>query len=524
MCLKDVSIIETLSDVGTYGLASIDSGVHITIPQQSKATINVQKQGYNSVDLLLADPAFEIKYTSQANDGLEIVTLKGDGVSAVETNQIENGVVVSGVTNLTIVLEIEDGEITNKNDMVQLPWLNENYTYQIKVDDKIEKILSITADTNSDGKYDTPINWESNESVYSITFNFNGGILDTTVQDTGINGKLFSLPTPTRIGYTFLGWYTTPIGGTRITLDTVFDRDTTVYAQWTYDNSNIGNDTPYYPGGSGTGNGSNNGTSHSINTPSAVPGGKVTISPESAKKGDTVTITAAPDSGYELDYIKVADKNGIEVPLTERGNGKYIFTMPGSNVTLDYAFRSVKTAPPTQPVINFTDVSPDKYYYDAVAWAVAEGITNGASATTFGPNAPCTRGQIVTFLWRAAGSPSVSGNNPFTDVEPGDYWYDAVLWAVSKGITDGTSATTFSPNNICTRGQAVTFLYRNVGSPAVTTSAAFTDVVPGTYYSNAVAWALAKNITNGTTATTFSPDDRCSRGQIATFLYRNLGE
>lgn len=365
-------------------------------------------------------------------------------------------------------------------------------------------------------------NGNQNSHTYTVTFNANGGTVSPVAMITKEDNTLSSFPIPSYIGYTFIGWYTAPIGGTRITLNTVFDQDTTVYAQWTCDNSNIGNDTPYYPGGSGTGNGSNNGTSHSINTPSAVPGGKVTISPESAKKGDTVTITATPDSGYELDYIKVADKNGIEVPLTERGNGKYIFTMPGSNVTLDYAFKSVETAPPTQPVINFTDVSPDKYYYDAVAWAVAEGITNGTSATTFGPNAPCTRGQIITFLWRAAGSPSVSRNNPFTDVEPGDYWYDAVLWAVSKGITDGTSATTFSPNDICTRGQAVEFLYRNAGSPTMTSSAAFTDVAPDAYYSSAVAWALVNGITNGMTATTFSPKENCTRGQIVTFLYRSL--
>lgn len=360
--------------------------------------------------------------------------------------------------------------------------------------------------------------------LYAIAFDATGGSVTPNVLATKANGTLSDIPTPTRAGFTFNGWYTAYNGGIKISKDTVFSENTTVYAQW-INKGSVGGDTPSFPGGSGSGGGSSNTSnsgSHSITTPTSVPGGKVTISPESAKKGDTVTITATPDNGYELDYIKVTDKNGVEVHLTERGNGKHIFTMPDSNVTLDYAFKPIEVAPPIQPAISFTDVSPDKYYYDAVAWAVAKGITNGTSATTFSPNGPCTRGQIVTFLWRAAGSPSVNGSNPFTDVKPGDYWYDAVLWAVSEGITDGTSATTFSPNDICTRGQAVTFLYRNAGSPATANSTAFMDVTPDAYYSSAVAWALANSITNGTTATTFSPKDQCTRGQIVTFLYRSL--
>lgn len=365
----------------------------------------------------------------------------------------------------------------------------------------------------------------ANSTVFTVTFDAYGGTVTPTTMSTNEDGKLAELPTPVHNGYSFNGWFTALTGGEQVTVNTVFTSDTTVYAQWTYSNSGIGDDGYYYPnGGTPANDNSNNGTSHSITTPSSVTGGHVTVSPQSAGEGDTVTITVTPDNGYELDYITVTDKNGDTVPLTDRGNGKYIFTMPDGNVTLDCAFKLIETDSPNQPTISFIDVIPSAYYYDAVAWAVAQGITTGTTATTFSPDAPCTRGQIVTFLWRAAGSPSVSGSNPFTDVQSGDYWYDAVLWAVSKGITTGTSTTTFSPNDTCTRGQAVTFLYRNAGSPAVTPSAAFTDVVPSAYYSNAVAWALAKNITNGTTATTFSPDDRCTRGQIVTFLYRNLGE
>ena len=354
-------------------------------------------------------------------------------------------------------------------------------------------------------------------TTFLINFDPNGGTVDIASMTTGVDGKLSSLPIPIYNGYSFNGWFTALTGGNQVTVNTVFTSDATVYARWTY-NGDIFGGNNRYPSTDNTAP-----TTYRIMVP-AISGGTVNINPTSAKKGDTVTIIVTPDSGYELDYITVTDKNGDNVPLTDCGNGNYIFTVPDGNVTLDYAFRLIKTDSTDQPAISFIDVVPNTYYYNAVTWAVVQRITNGTTATTFSPNAPCTRGQIVTFLWRAAGSPSVSGNNPFTDVQPGDYWYDAVLWAVSKGITTGTSATTFSPNDTCTRSQAVTFLYRNAGSPAVTTSAAFTDVVPGAYYSDAVTWALAKNFTNGTTATTFSPDDKCTRGQIVTLLYRNLGE
>ena len=171
----------------------------------------------------------------------------------------------------------------------------------------------------------------------------------------------------------------------------------------------------------------------------------------------------------------------------------------------------------------FTDVPADAYYEPAVTWAVRNGVTSGTSATTFSPEDGCTRGQVVTFLWRAAGSPEPSSSkNPFSDVKDGEYYYKAVLWAVEKGITKGTSATKFSPDETCTRGQIVTFLYRSEGSPAPTSSAnPFGDVKDGDYFKDAVLWAVSKGITKGTDATHFSPSDTCTRGQVVTFLYRD---
>lgn len=288
---------------------------------------------------------------------------------------------------------------------------------------------------------------------------------------------------------------------------------------------NPDNMPPHSTGGYSSGGNTN--TGYAITISSGITGGTVTVSPKSAAKGVTVTITTSPNEGYELDRLTVADASGNELELTEIGNGIYAFTMPGSRVTVDAVFTVVspeKPEPPATPSIraSFTDVQPSAYYADAVAWAVEQGITAGTSATTFSPDASCTRGQMVTFLWRASGSPAPRGSaNPFTDVQLGAYYYDAVLWAAEQGITSGTSATAFSPNAIVSRGQAVTFLYRAAGSPAAVGSTSFGDVASGAYYTDAVQWAVSRGVTVGTRGTTFSPDSDCSRAQIATFLYRD---
>jgi len=214
--------------------------------------------------------------------------------------------------------------------------------------------------------------------------------------------------------------------------------------------------------------------------------GSVTSSHKTAAKGTTVTLTVAPDTGYELDTLTVTDGSGNKVSVTEK-SGKYTFTMPASKVTVKAAFAAVVVEPENP----FTDVPASAYYYDAVLWAADKGITGGTSATTFSPNATCTRAQAVTFLWRAAGSPAPkSGTMPFTDVPAGSYYEQAVLWAVEQGITKGTSDTTFSPNAECTRAQIVTFLWRSQGSPAAGSVNPFTDVAADAYYASAVLWAV----------------------------------
>ena len=253
--------------------------------------------------------------------------------------------------------------------------------------------------------------------------------------------------------------------------------------------------------------------SYSVTTPGKTENGTVTVSPRSAEKGDTVTITVKPDSGYQLDDLTVTDKNGKELKLTDKGNGKYTFTMPASKVEINATFaKEIETSP-------FSDVSTSAYYYEAVKWAQEKGITGGIGNGLFGPNQPCTRAQIVTFLWRAAGSPEPKSMSSFSDVSADSYYAKAVAWAVENGITTGTGDGKFSPDATCTRAQSVTFLFRAIGK-LVDSKAEFSDVLTDSYYANAVAWAVENGVTNGIGDGLFGPDNSCTRAQIVTFLFR----
>lgn len=274
-----------------------------------------------------------------------------------------------------------------------------------------------------------------------------------------------------------------------------------------------GQTAPSYSGGS-----SSSDPTYSVSTPSKTENGTVTVSPKRASKGDTVTVTVKPDSGYVLETLTVTDKNGNELTLKDKGNGKYTFTMPRSRVTIEATFAEIEE----EPDLFFVDVPTSAYYYDAVYWVAENGVTYGTSATTFSPDVIVSRAQMVTFLWRAHGSPAPrSSVNPFTDITSDMYYYDAVLWAVENGVTNGISATTFSPDATVTRAQAVTFQWRAAGSPAVSGSS-FADVADSAYYAGAVSWAVANGVTNGTGGSNFSPDVGVSRAQAVTFLWRQL--
>ena len=337
---------------------------------------------------------------------------------------------------------------------------------------------------------------------YTITFDVNGGS-GTIPSQTTSGQKLSSLPTATRSGrYSFDGWYTAASGGTQITTTYTFSANTTVYAHWTY------------TGGGGGGGGSSHSSSYTI-TVDKTENGTITVSPKSASKGDTVTITVKPDKGYELEMLKALDKDGDALKLTEK-NGKYTFKMPSGKVTVKGSFAA------EAPEQIFFDVPVNAYYYEAVKWAAEKGITGGVGNGLFGPNQPCTRAQIVTFLWRAAGSPTPKHMSSFADVPADAFYAKAVAWAVENGITGGTGEGKFSPNATCTRAQSVTFLYRAAGSPKVSSSAEFGDVATNAYYADAVAWAAKNGITGGIGGGLFGSDNNCTRAQIVTFLYRSV--
>ena len=264
-----------------------------------------------------------------------------------------------------------------------------------------------------------------------------------------------------------------------------------------------------YSGGSATQNPTN-----TITTPDKLENGAWTVSPKNAREGATVTVTVAPDQGFVLDTLTVIDKNGNKLTLTDKSDGTYTFTMPDFRVEVNATFVTKDT-----PHNTFVDVNSGTFYYDAVYWAVQKGITVGTDANHFSPEAPCTRAQIVTFLWRAAGSPVVDGTMNFSDVPADSCYADAIRWAVNAGITSGTSSTTFSPNDTCTRAQAVSFLCRAFNGKA-SGKASFSDVSADSYYADTVAWATENGVTGGIGGGLFGPDNDCTRAQIVTFLYR----
>lgn len=348
------------------------------------------------------------------------------------------------------------------------------------------------------------------QTRYAVTVN---GSYDAQNSGAGsyAAGSVVAVSAGRRSGYTFNGW----TSGSNVVFDdpnaeeTTFimpDGSVTVTANWSRD------------GGSSSSGRDDSDPSYAVGIPDKMENGSVSVSPKNASQGDRVTVTVKPDAGYELDSLKVFDKNGKELELTDKGDGRFTFIMPAGKVEVKATFtEEVKTSP-------FRDVPTDAYYYEAVKWAQKKGITGGIGDGLFGPNQPCTRAQIVTFLWRAAGSPEPEGTAAgMTDVAAGSYYEKAVAWAIENGITTGTADGRFAPDATCTRAQGMTFLFR-ASKASADGAPAFSDVAADAYYAEAVKWATDNGITNGTTSSTFSPGSGCTRAQIVTFLWRLYAE
>ena len=331
---------------------------------------------------------------------------------------------------------------------------------------------------------------------YTITYDLAGGTAEGNPDTYTIETRTFTLKNPTKSGYTFTGWSGTGLDGENnmtVTIPTGSTGNRTYTAHWRYNGS---------------------GHSYSYYTIKATAGAGGSISPSgnvSVREGRDQTFTITPDKGYAVANVKIDGKSIGAVK-------SYTFENVSRTHTIEVIFMKANGNPQTGV---FVDVATGSYYEDAVDWAVENGITKGTDDTHFSPDGICTRAQAVTFLWRTAGSPKPETRAmPFTDVPVGSYYYDAVLWAVENGITKGTSDTTFSPNMTCSRAQIVTFLWRSEKSPAAGTANPFADVKSTAYYADAVLWAVKENITKGTTSTTFSPNADCTRAQIVTFLWR----
>ena len=536
-CVKEITLADSARIAGCT--AANGSGLYITGSLASPDAYGKLYANGGSVDgdVVLGD--------KDKNDGPCTITGSGGTVfngkvtvtpgSTIESGtfngEVINNGTISGGTFSGTVINGEDGTIAEGVSIPNLKFIvtfdNEGTRTTAIIDNGV-KLTAPAAPTkegyrfggwyydNNGGKakwnFDTDTvtramtltaNWVQ---TYTVTFETSGGSAVAPV--TVDAGSTVTKPAdPTKSGYTFGGWYKDS------TLQTPWDfangtvtADTTLYAKWTANPPAPSYDDPD--------------PTYAVSAPAA-ENGSVTVSPKNASAGSTVTITVKPDSGYVLETISATDRNGNDLKLTDKGNGKYTFTMPGSRVEVKVTFMEDNS------VLNFFyDVPNGAYYYDAVKWAVDNGITGGVGNSLFAPNQPCTRGQIVTFLWRAAGSPVVNYAMNMTDVAEDAYYGEAVRWALSEGITTGIGDITFGPDAACTRAQAVAFLFRYAvasGMDAVTLAdliSGFADAasVPG-YAVSAMNWALSQGIMQGS-GTQLLSGNTCTRAQIVTFLYR----
>ena len=492
----------SIAGADSSGNFTYDSKTNITAASDESWTVTISSKNYTDINATLT-----FSPVDRTNAGVTIsgvptsktygesftltasVTDAGTGTGSWTWTSSNSSVLdVTGTGASATVKALKAGSATISAKYESDTTMGEQTTAPITVD---KRVITVTADNKS-------MTVNGTLPTFTVTY----GNLPSGVQAADIFGTLASASTTTdgKTTGSFDITVTTPVlkteAGANYEVGAVTKGTLTVN-----------------PRSSSGGGGGSSVSTYSV-TVGKTENGSVSVSPKSSSKGDTVTVTVTPDKGYTLETLTVLDKNGKELKLTEK-NGKYTFTMPSGKVTVKGSF--VEEA----PVQIFKDVPVDAYYYEAVKWAAEKGITGGVGNGLFAPNQPCTRAQIVTFLWRAAGSPEPKTMSSFADVPADAFYAKAVAWAVENGITGGTGDGKFSPDATCTRAQAVTFLYRASGSPAVGGGCAFGDVAATAYYADAAAWAENNKITSGIGGGLFGSNNDCTRAQIVTFLYRN---
>lgn len=496
------SSMMSLVSADSSGNFTYDSKTNITAASDESWTVTISSKNYTDINATLTfklvdktDAGVTISSVPASKTYGESFTLTASVTDAgtgtgnwTWTSNDPSVLQVTGTGASATVKALKAGSATISAKYESDTTMGEQTTAPITVD---KRVITVTADNKS-------MTVNGTLPTFTVTY----GNLPSGVQAADIFGTLASASTTTdgKTTGSFDITVTTPVlkteAGANYEVGAVTKGTLTVN-----------------PRSSSGGGGGSSVSTYSV-TVGKTENGSVSVSPKSASKGDTVTVTVTPDKGYTLETLTVLDKNGKELKLTEK-NGKYTFTMPAGKVEVKVTFMDDNT------MLNyFVDVKAGDYFYDAVKWAAEKGITSGTDATHFGPNAACTRAQIVTFLWRTAGSPEPKGTGSFADVPTDSYYAKAVAWAVENGITGGTGDGKFSPNATCTREQAVAFLYRASGSPAVSGGSAFNDVAANAYYADAVAWAEKNEITGGIGGGLFGSGNDCTRAQIVTFLYR----
>ncbi|MCF2665327.1 S-layer homology domain-containing protein [Oscillibacter valericigenes] len=487
-------IFEGDADGKVYGTSvtpiedfTIDSGKTLLIPESAALTI-ADITAVNSGSVYV-DGALTGTVSGDGGVYYPLTVNGGTATGTLNLEQHDGKTYAKAGSEITLTPDTPTGYKLTQWSSVPVVTISENNTFTMP-----SAALTVTAQFSK---------------IYYITYELNGGTINGDYDASYTYGQSVTLPTNvTKAGYTFAGWYDNEtVTGDPVTEVSADDTgDKTFWAKWTKNSSGGGVST------------------YAITLESA-KNGTVTMMPKTASKGTTVTLTVKPDKGYTLETLTVTDRNGNEIELTAKGDGKFTFKMPGSKVAVKATFMEDNS------MLNFfVDVPASAYYYDAVLWAAENGITGGVDDTHFAPNAPCTRAQIVTFLWRAAGCPEPESLTSLSDVPDDAYYAKAVAWAVEQGITTGTGNGTFSPNATCTRAQAMAFIYRSEQARGGGMQGAwmflnpFDDVNLESYYGEAVMWAVANGVTDGTTATTFSPNANCTRAQIVTFLFRCLGD